>query len=81
MYFLLIIILSFYYHYLGKSELAKKLGAKEVLITSDKDAMAKANRTFDFIFDTVSAKHDLGEYIPLLKTDGTIVVVGGDYFF
>jgi uncharacterized zinc-type alcohol dehydrogenase-like protein len=31
---------------------------------------------FDFILDTVSAKHDLNMYLSLLKTDGVHICVG-----
>ena len=31
---------------------------------------------FDFILDTVSAPHDLNAYLELLKTDGTMILVG-----
>ncbi|KAJ3085305.1 hypothetical protein HK100_009093 [Physocladia obscura] len=60
----------------GKSDDAYRLGASKVLITSDKHAFAAANRTFDFIIDTVSAPHDLNEISTLLRTDGTIVLLG-----
>src|SRR5690606_12563820 len=36
---------------------------------------AHAN-SFDFILDTVSAKHDLNAYLQLLKRDGTLTLVG-----
>jgi len=38
--------------------------------------MAQAVGSFDFILDTVSAPHDLGAYINLLKRDGTMCLVG-----
>lgn len=61
----------------GKEETAKGLGASKVLITTNKDALTAANRTFDFIIDTVSAKHDINAITSLLKTDGTLIIVGG----
>ncbi|WKA09337.1 hypothetical protein VitviT2T_026996 [Vitis vinifera] len=33
-------------------------------------------RTLDFILDTASANHSLGNYLELLKVNGTLVVVG-----
>jgi uncharacterized zinc-type alcohol dehydrogenase-like protein len=33
-------------------------------------------KRFDFILDTVSAPHDLDAYLELLKTDGTMILVG-----
>ena len=32
--------------------------------------------TLDFILDTASANHSLGNYLELLKVKGTLVVVG-----
>ncbi|HRP64241.1 MAG TPA: NAD(P)-dependent alcohol dehydrogenase [Phycisphaerales bacterium] len=54
----------------------KKMGAHEVVISKDPDAMAKHAGSFDFILDTVSADHDLNAYLSLLKLDGTLVMVG-----
>lgn len=55
---------------------AKRLGAHHFVNTSDKAASKKVRRSFDFILDTVSAQHDLNFYLDLLKTDGTMVIVG-----
>jgi alcohol dehydrogenase (NADP+) len=55
---------------------AKRLGAKEVVLSNKKDEMAKHTASFDFILDTVSASHDLNDYLPLLKRDGSMVLVG-----
>ena len=63
-------------HSPGKTEDAKRLGADEVVLSGDEDAMNKLSGTFDFIIDTVSAKHDLGSYLNLLKRDATITLVG-----
>jgi len=55
---------------------AKKLGAKEVLISKDDADMAKHANSFDLIIDTVPVAHDLNPYIALLKRDKTLVIVG-----
>ena len=55
---------------------AKRLGADEVVISKDKDAMAKHAASFDFILDCVSAPHDLNDYLKLLKLDATLCLVG-----
>ena len=60
----------------NKAEDARRLGAHEVIISKDKDAMAKHTASFDFILDTVSAEHDLNAYLALLKRDGTMTLVG-----
>ena len=60
----------------GKSEDAKRLGAHEVVVSKSEDEMKKHLKSFDFILDTVSAKHDLNAYLELLKRDGTMTLVG-----
>jgi len=60
----------------GKVADGRRLGADEVVISTDADAMAQRTRTFDFILDTVSASHDVNAYLNLLKRDGTLTLVG-----
>ncbi len=60
----------------GKTADAKKLGANEVVVSKDEEAVKKHNGTFDFIIDTVSAKHDINLYLELLKRDGKLTLVG-----
>lgn len=55
---------------------AKKLGADEVLISTDKAAMKAYRGKFDFLLDTIPVGHSLNPYLGLLKLDGTITVVG-----
>lgn len=55
---------------------ARRLGANEVVISKDPDAMKKEANSFDFILDTVSAVHDLNAYLPLVKRDGAYCQVG-----
>lgn len=59
-----------------KEEDAMKIGAKGMLVSTDKDAMKKAASSFDLILDTVPVKHGLDTYTPLLEIDGTLVLVG-----
>jgi uncharacterized zinc-type alcohol dehydrogenase-like protein len=61
---------------LKKKEDALKLGADEVVLSTDANAMNAHAGTFDFILDTASAPHDLDPYLALLKLDGTITLVG-----
>lgn len=60
----------------GKEVDAKRLGADEVVISKDADAMAKQGSSFDFILDCASAQHDMNEYLGLLRLDGTLCMVG-----
>jgi uncharacterized zinc-type alcohol dehydrogenase-like protein len=55
---------------------ALRLGAEDVVISSDAASIAKHARCFDFIIDTVSAEHDLNGYLQALKRDGTMCFVG-----
>ena len=55
---------------------AKKLGADEVLLSTDATAMETAQNTFDFLLNTIPVGHDVDPYMALLKRDGTMVVVG-----
>ena len=60
----------------GKAEDAKRLGAKEVIVSRDEEQMAEHMGSFDFILNTVSAAIDLSPYLGLLKVDGTMVLLG-----
>lgn len=55
---------------------AKKLGAHHFALTSDPATMNGLQNHFDFILNTVSAQHDYSTYLNLLKTNGTMIVVG-----
>jgi uncharacterized zinc-type alcohol dehydrogenase-like protein len=55
---------------------ALDLGADEVVVSRDQDAMAAHARSFNFILNTVAASHDLDAFTNLLKRDGTLCLVG-----
>ncbi len=55
---------------------ARNLGADHFVVTTDPDQLKTVKRKFDLILDTVSAEHDINEYLSLLATDGTLVVIG-----
>ena len=59
-----------------KGKDAKRLGANDVLISTDAEQMAANAGTFDFLLNTIPVGHDLNPYIPLLKVDKTMVIVG-----
>ncbi len=59
----------------SKAEDAKRLGADEVVLSKDAEQMKRQTK-LDIILDTVSAKHDVNEYLKLLKVDGALVLVG-----
>ncbi|MDG1137962.1 MAG: NAD(P)-dependent alcohol dehydrogenase [Opitutales bacterium] len=60
----------------SKVEDAKLLGADDVLIASDADAIRKECGEFDFLLNTIPVNHNIDPYLDLLKIDGTMCVVG-----
>ncbi len=60
----------------GKVADAKRVGAHDVVVSTDEKQMAAHASTFDFILDAVSAQHDLNAYLNLLKRDGNLTLVG-----
>jgi uncharacterized zinc-type alcohol dehydrogenase-like protein len=59
-----------------KKEDALRLGANEVVLSRNADEMQQHTGSFDFILDTVSTTHNIGDYIHLLRRDGNITLVG-----
>ena len=60
----------------SKKEDALRLGADEVIISTNADEMQKHAGTFDLILDTIAADHDINAYINMLGSDGNITLVG-----
>jgi uncharacterized zinc-type alcohol dehydrogenase-like protein len=60
----------------SKKDDAIRLGADEIVISTDPAQMKKHTGSFDFILDTVSAEHDINAYIQLLRRDGNMTLVG-----
>jgi uncharacterized zinc-type alcohol dehydrogenase-like protein len=60
----------------SKIEDAKRLGAHEVVISTDPAQMAEHANSFDYILNTVAASHNLDSFVTLLKRDGTLTLVG-----
>jgi len=60
----------------GKAADALRLGAHEVVISTDDKAMAAWRNRFDLILNTVAAPHDLDPFLGMLRRDGTLVLVG-----
>lgn len=60
----------------NKVEDAKKLGADEVVLTTEAGWADKHTRTFDLILDCVSAPHDITPYLQMLKRDAVYCTVG-----
>lgn len=63
-------------HSAAKQPDAINLGAADFLAVNDADVFKQNAERFDFILDTISAKHDYNDYLNLLRRDGTMVLVG-----
>jgi uncharacterized zinc-type alcohol dehydrogenase-like protein len=59
-----------------KEKDARRLGASKFALTRDAAQVKALGGYFDFIIDTVSAKHDYNTYLGLLATDGVMMCVG-----
>jgi len=59
-----------------KAQDAKRLGADDVLLSTNSEIMAKFANYFDFIINTIPKNHDINPYLNLLKRDCTMVIVG-----
>ncbi len=55
---------------------AKRLGAKNFVLSNNEKMMTEKKGYYDLIIDTVSATHDLHPYLNNLKKDGTMVLLG-----
>lgn len=60
----------------NKEETVKKMGADHFVVSTSVESMAKHAASLDLILDTVSVPHDVAAMLPLLDTDGTIVMLG-----
>ena len=60
----------------GKRKDAEALGAHRFAVTANKQDLKALAGTFDLILDTISADHDYGLYLNMLKRDGTMVLLG-----
>lgn len=60
----------------NKAEDARRLGADDLLVSTDDRAMAAARGRFDVVLDTIAVAHDLGPYLGLLGLDGVLSQVG-----
>ncbi|MGI5325421.1 NAD(P)-dependent alcohol dehydrogenase [Actinomadura nitritigenes] len=60
----------------GKAKDMLELGADEVVVSTDAEAMAGQRGRFDFILDTVPRAHDLSPYLTALRFDRTLCTLG-----
>jgi len=55
---------------------ARSLGAHHFALSTDPEQMKALKGSFDFILNTVAAKHDLDAFLGLLKVEGKMLLVG-----
>ncbi len=60
----------------SKAQDAKVLGADNVIVTTDPDALSAATGSLDLIINTISEKHDPNPFLHMLKRDGVMSLVG-----
>lgn len=59
-----------------KGKDATRIGADEVQVSRDADAMRAHAGSFDFLLNTIPVSHDVNPYLALLKRDRTMALVG-----
>jgi uncharacterized zinc-type alcohol dehydrogenase-like protein len=60
----------------SKFDDAKRLGADDVVLSTDKNQMTRYTGKLHFVLDCVSAQHDMNLYLGQLRVDGSLVLVG-----
>jgi uncharacterized zinc-type alcohol dehydrogenase-like protein len=60
----------------GKLADAKRLGAKDAVLSTDAEAMKRLAGTFDLLISTAPRAYPLQPFLGVLKLDGTLVNVG-----
>lgn len=55
---------------------AKRLGARDAILSTDGKAVRDNRNRFDFLLSTIPRSHDLMPYISMLRRDGVLVLVG-----
>jgi uncharacterized zinc-type alcohol dehydrogenase-like protein len=59
-----------------KAEAARAIGATNVVVSKDPDAMKAAAGSLSLIIDTIPVQHPIEPYLGLLGPEGTLVIVG-----
>lgn len=60
----------------GKVADAERLGADDVVLTSDEEQVGAHAGSFDLIINTISGEHDVNAYLPYLSRKGVLCYVG-----
>ena len=60
----------------NKAAIAKSIGATNFIVSTDEESMKAGAKSLDLILNTISANHQCGTYLPLLRTNGVLVQLG-----
>ena len=60
----------------AKEAIAKEKGADGFIISTDPASMSSHSGKIDLLLSTISADHELQHYVSLLKSSGTMVMIG-----
>lgn len=60
----------------GKADDTQRLGAHDLIVSTDQQRMTAARDRFDVVIDTIAVPHDLGPYLRLVALDGTLSHLG-----
>jgi alcohol dehydrogenase (NADP+) len=60
----------------SKADDARRLGADDVVLSTDRAQMHRHRGDIDFVLDTVSAAHDIDSILGTVKRDGTLCLLG-----
>lgn len=60
----------------SKFDDAKRLGADDVVLSTDQEQMRRYRGKLHFVLDAVSAQHDINAYLALLRVNGSLALVG-----
>ena len=55
---------------------ARRLGAHDLIVSTDQRQLAAARDRFDIVIDTIAVPHDLTPYLGLVAVDGTLGLLG-----
>lgn len=60
----------------GKIADVSKFGAKDAILSTDRNAIRDNRNRFDFMLSTIPYSHDVMPYVTMLRRDGALVLVG-----
>ncbi len=59
-----------------KANDARRLGAHDLIVSTDEQQMTASRNRFDVVIDTIAVPHDIDPYLRLVALDGTLSHLG-----